>query len=125
MLPARRRQFLGKIAEDLDRALTRQAGTGAPGRAESRPVASGANWSVDDVICTSGPADRPFEEQHDGVSIAVVVAGTFQYRSPLGSDMLTPGSLLLGNPGQCFECGHEHAIGDRCIAFRYAPELFA
>jgi AraC-like DNA-binding protein len=76
------------------------------------------------VICTSGPHDRPFEEQHDGVSIAVVVAGSFQYRSPLGMDMLTPGSLLLGNPGQCFECGHEHAAGDRCIAFRYAPGFF-
>lgn len=124
MLPVRRRQFLGKIAEDLDRALARQAGTGARGHAQARPIASGANWSVDDVICTSGPADRPFEEQHNGVSIAVVVAGTFQYRSPLGGDMLTPGSLLLGNPGQCFECGHEHAAGDRCIAFRYTPELF-
>lgn len=117
--------FLGKVAHDLRGALARQAGTGSPGRAHEKRIAAGEQWSVSDVICTSGPQDRPFEEQHDGVSIAVVVAGTFQYRSPLGSDMLTPGSLLLGNPGQCFECGHEHAIGDRCVAFRYAPELFA
>jgi len=125
MLRGARGNFLGKVADDLQRALARQAGSGSPGRAQERRIAAGAQWSVSDVICTSGPEDRPFEEQHDGVSIAIVVAGTFQYRSTLGSDMLTPGSLLLGNPGQCFECGHEHATGDRCIAFRYAPELFA
>ena len=124
MVRATRGEFLGKIAVDLERALRRQAGSGASGHAEGRRIARGEGWSVSDVICTSGPNDRPFEEQHDGASIAVVVAGTFQYRSPLGSSVLTPGSLLLGHPGQCFECGHEHAAGDRCIAFRYAPHFF-
>ncbi len=38
--------------------------------------------------------------------------------------MMTPGSLLLGNAGQAFECGHEHATGDRCVSFSYAPEVF-
>jgi len=79
---------------------------------------------VGDVICTSGPFDRPFEEQHSGVSVAAVIAGTFQYRSANGLEMMTPGSLLLGNPGDCFECGHEHAAGDRCVAFRYEPAFF-
>jgi AraC-like DNA-binding protein len=37
---------------------------------------------------------------------------------------MTPGSLLLGNPGQYFECGHEHAPGDHCIAFHFDPEYF-
>ena len=37
---------------------------------------------------------------------------------------MTPGSLLLGNAGQCFECGHEHGIGDRCLSFSYAPDYF-
>jgi AraC-like DNA-binding protein len=31
---------------------------------------------------------------------------------------------MLGNAGQCFECGHEHAIGDRCLAFWFTPEFF-
>ena len=124
MLRPTRGQFLGKIAADLDRALRRQAGSGAAGRTEERRIVSGEGWSVSDVICTSGPADRPFEEEHEGVSIAVVVAGTFQHRSPLGRSMLTPGALLLGTPGQCFECGHEHAAGDRCIAFRYSTPFF-
>lgn len=37
---------------------------------------------------------------------------------------MTPGSLLLGNPGQYFECGHEYGTGDRCLSFRYAPSYF-
>jgi AraC-like DNA-binding protein len=54
----------------------------------------------------------------------VVVGGTFQYRSARGYHLMTPGSFLLGNAAECFECGHDHAAGDRCIAFRYAPEFF-
>ncbi len=104
--------------------MARQAADGAPGRTAGRRVAAGDGWSVDDVLCTFGPADRPFEEQHAAVSIGIVVAGTFQYRSALGRDLLTPGSFLLGHSGECFECGHEHATGDRCIAFKYAPDAF-
>ena len=115
---------MAKIAADLDRALARRALHGVAGRTTGRVLARGDGWSVEDVICTSGPTDRPFEEQHTQVSIAIVVAGSFQYRSTTGRALMTPGSLLLGNPGHCFECGHEHGAGDRCIAFRYAPEYF-
>jgi AraC family transcriptional regulator len=76
------------------------------------------------VVCTSGPQDRPFDERHAHYTIAIVVAGSFQYRSPLGSGLMTPGSLMLGNAGQCYECGHEHGEGDRCVSFWYAPEYF-
>jgi AraC family transcriptional regulator len=31
---------------------------------------------------------------------------------------------LLGNEGCCFECGHEHATGDRCLAFHFAPRYW-
>jgi AraC-like DNA-binding protein len=37
---------------------------------------------------------------------------------------MTPGSLLLGNAGQSFEVGHEHAAGDRCLSFQFTPEYF-
>src|ERR687885_1403814 len=89
---------------------------------DSRPLASGPGWSVSDVICTASPADRPFEEQHEAVCIAAVVEGTFQYRSTQGAGVLAPGAILLGNYGDCFECGHEHAAGDRCVAFHFAPD---
>jgi AraC-like DNA-binding protein len=53
-----------------------------------------------------------------------VVSGTFEYRSESSRGLMTPGSILLGNAGRSFECAHEHAAGDRCLSFGYAPEYF-
>ncbi|MFT3761132.1 MAG: AraC family transcriptional regulator [Pseudoxanthomonas sp.] len=90
----------------------------------SRDLAAGPGWRVSDVICNAGPRDRPFEERHDGYGIAIVGEGSFRYRTGVGRALLGPGALLLGNHDQCFECGHEHAAGDRCLAFHYSPETF-
>jgi AraC family transcriptional regulator len=87
-------------------------------------LASGPGWRVEDVICSAGPHDRPFEEQHDLVCVAAVTRGTFQYRTPDGRATLAPGALMLGNPGACFECGHEHGVGDRCLSFHFDPVFF-
>ena len=57
------------------------------------------------------------------MAIGAVMEGTFQYRTTTGAALLAPGSLLLGNHGASFECGHEHGTGDRCLAFCFAPEL--
>ena len=59
-------------------------------------------------------------------AIALVLAGSFQYRSGggLGRSVMTPGSMMLGNPGLAYECGHEHAEGDRCVVFWYEPDYF-
>jgi len=83
----------------------------------ARVLASGPGWLVHDVVCNAGPETRAFEEQHGAVAIATVSEGTFQYRSSLGSAVLTPGAIMLGAPGVCYECGHEHGVGDRCTAF--------
>ncbi|MGO9403430.1 MAG: helix-turn-helix transcriptional regulator [Terriglobales bacterium] len=119
---------MAKIAVELEQAVARRAAMGAAGgRPVGRVLAREEGWSVADLICTSGPQDRPFEEQHSQVSIAIVLAGTFQYRAADGGrrgELMTPGSLLLGNAGQCFECGHEHGTGDRCLSFSYAPDYF-
>ncbi len=88
----------------------------------SRLLASGAGWQVRDVVCEAGPGDRAYEERHETVCIAVVTAGTFQYRSSQGAAVMAPGSILLGNADACFECGHEHARGDRCLALHVQPE---
>jgi AraC-like DNA-binding protein len=53
-----------------------------------------------------------------------VVSGTFGYRAASGRALLHPGAVLLGNAGTCYECGHEHGRGDRCIAVQLAPALF-
>jgi AraC-like DNA-binding protein len=55
--------------------------------------------------------------------IAIVTSGTFTYRTTQGTAVLAPGTALLGNHGHCFECGHQHGIGDRCLSFRFTPEL--
>jgi AraC family transcriptional regulator len=119
---------LAKIAVAVSHALTERVLSGALGRTSGRVLACGEGWTVRDVVCTCGPQDRSFEEQHSQVSIAVVAAGTFQYRSAVrgrvNRELMTPGSLLLGSAGQYFECGHEHAAGDRCISFQYVPEYF-
>jgi AraC-like DNA-binding protein len=115
---------LAKIAVELERALARRAVTGEPGSAKARVLAEGDGWCVEDVLCTSGPQDRAFEEQHSAVAVAMVLAGSFEYRSEKRRELMVPGSLLLGNPSQSFECGHEHGSGDRCLSFKYDPEFF-
>jgi AraC family transcriptional regulator len=90
-----------------------------------RLIAGGEGWQVFDYVCHAGPQDRPFEERHDDVTIGAVLQGTFTYRTDTGRALMHPGSLVLGNHGACFECGHDHGTGDRCIVFRYAPAFFA
>ena len=115
---------MAEIAIALEQALSRRRQHGEPGRTLPRVITRGRGWTVADVVCTCGPSDRPYEERHAGYTIAVVLAGSFQYRSAMGDALLTPGSLMLGNQGQCFECGHQHGEGDRCVSFWYAPWYF-
>lgn len=89
--------------------------------ATTHTLASGPGWQVADVICTASAGDRPFEEAHQDFCIAAVTSGTFRYRAQQGAAMLAPGALLLGNSGTCFECGHEHGGGDRCLSFHFEP----
>jgi AraC-like DNA-binding protein len=89
-----------------------------------RPVARQTQWSLAEYVCSAGPHDRTFEERHDRVSIALVTSGTFRYRTDAGEGILYPGAFLLGNAGSCYECGHEHSHGDRCLALHVDPELF-
>lgn len=108
----------------LTAALARKRAQGARGGIAARPVMAARGLRVSDILCTSGPRDTPFEEAHSVTSIAIVLAGTFTYRSDHGRTLMTPGSLLVGSAGRCFTCGHEHAEGDRCLAFMFDDPLF-
>jgi AraC-like DNA-binding protein len=108
--------FLAKIAVEFERQPSTHL--------TARVLARGDGWRVSDVVCGAGPRDRPFEEQHSAACIAIVVEGSFQYQSSGGRELMTPGSLLLGNAGQYFHCGHEHGTGDRCVSFAYEPRYF-
>jgi AraC-like DNA-binding protein len=114
---------LGKIAVELGSGSTPFVVSDTPNQLVKRQLACGYGWSVSDVICHAGPNVRSAEEQHTGVCVAIVSAGSFQYESSAGRELMIPGSLLLGNPGQYFQCSHEHGVGDRCISFAYEPQF--
>jgi len=115
---------LAKVAIELEHALARRRRDGTPGRTVPHVIARGEGWTVADVLCTCGPQDCPYEERHTHDTIAIVCAGSFEYRSPVGGALMTSGSLMLGNHGHGFECGHRHGEGDRCVSFWYTPEYF-
>ncbi len=87
-------------------------------------LAKGPGWQVSEVTCTAGPGDPVVEEQHGAVCMAVVLDGTFNYRSSQGRAAMAPGAVLLGNPRDCFACGHEHGKGDRCLSFHFEPGYY-
>src|SRR5262249_23861024 len=122
-------EFLAKIAVALEHALAERRRNGSAGRMWAGVLAQGEGWRVADVLCTHGPQDRPFEEHNPHFAVAIVTAGSFQYRgsshdAAASGELMTPGSLLLGNAGRYFECGHEHGAGDRCLSFTYSPGDF-
>lgn len=84
-------------------------------------LAEGAGWRAVDVVCRCAPGGEAEEERHDEVLVAAVMRGEFVYRSERGRTLLSPGSLLLGEPGRCYRCSHPLPGGDRCLAFRCDP----
>lgn len=116
-------EFLAKIAVRLKEDHPRESAEATFRPPERRQLASGEGWTVSDVVCTSGPQDRAFEEQHSQMCVGIVISGTFQYRTSTGCELMLPGSLLLGNGGDCFTCGHEYGIGDHCISFSYTQQF--
>jgi AraC family transcriptional regulator len=90
-----------------------------------RVIVGGKDWRMSEFTCHAGPHVRPFEERHEDVAIAAVVAGSFTYSTDSGRALLNPGAILLGNSGACFECRHDHSTGDRCVSIQFSPEYFA
>lgn len=108
-------------AELVARAVACRKEDELPGGTTISTIFEGDGWRAMDIICSCNAADPAFEEQHDYVSVALLMAGTFSYRSLAGKAHLVPGSILLGSAATCFSCGHEHGEGDRCIAFQFSP----
>jgi len=126
-LPATWRKLLAlekSTPDPLAIALQRKSELGAPGAATGITLAEGDDWRVVDVVCTTGPCDRPFEEVHAWSSFSLVLSGTFVYRSDHGKSLMSPGALLVARSGQNFECSHQHGEGDRCLSFQFHPQLF-
>ena len=111
-------------SDALVTALAHKAKTGATGRVMGTTLALGEGWRATDYVCTCGPGDRTFQEEHAVSSVSLVLSGTFVCRSQHGESLLSAGSLFLGSVGQPYECSHHHGDGDRCLSFQFEPELF-
>jgi len=110
--------------DPLAAALARKAANGDRGQIADLPLASGDGWRVQDVVCTCGPHDHEAEELTSASSVALVLSGSFVVRNRHGTSLLSEGSYLLVDAGHCFACSHRHGEGDRCLSFRFEPELF-
>lgn len=110
--------------EIVARCLDRRRARGERGSATVGAIFQGDGWRLADILCSADASDATFEEQHDYVSIALVMAGAFSYRSSAGAGDLCSGSVLLGSPRTRFSCMHKHGAGDRCIAFQFSPERY-
>jgi AraC-like DNA-binding protein len=84
-------------------------------------VVQHASLSVVDYRCTAAPGEPPFTEVHGAHSIAYVRAGSFGYKSRGQSYELVAGSVLVGRPGDEYQCTHDHAHGDQCLSFQLDP----
>jgi AraC family transcriptional regulator len=79
--------------------------------------------SVVDYRCDAGPDDPSFVEQHAGYCVSYVRSGSFGYRTRGRSFELVAGSVLVGHPGDEFQCTHDHTRGDECLSFHFLPEV--
>jgi AraC family transcriptional regulator len=86
---------------------------------------SGRTGQLAEVCCDARRGDRPFAEDHDEWTVAVVRRGTFYYRSADTNQThaLRPGWLILGRTGATYECSHDRDGGDDCLALRISPEV--
>src|SRR2546423_9426010 len=112
------------IHDPLAAALARKAADGTRGEIADVPIASGEGWQVQDIVCTCGPRDHEAEEVTSASSVALVLSGSFVVRDRHGTSLLSEGSYLLVDAGHCFACSHRHGEGDRCLSFRFEPDLF-
>ena len=110
--------------DPLAAALARKRLSGARGSIAETTLAAGKGWRVQDIVCTCGPHDHEAEELTGASSVALILSGSFLVRDRHGTSLLSEGSYLLVSAGHCFACSHRHGEGDRCLSFRFEPELF-
>jgi AraC-like DNA-binding protein len=88
-----------------------------------RTIYQRGGLAVLDYRCDARLRERPMVERHGAFSLSYVRSGSFGYHIRGESFELVPGSILLGGPGDEYECTHEHVCGDECLSVQLAPEL--
>lgn len=88
----------------------------------SRRVLVDGEVSVSEICCDAGPSDPNVVEEHGAWSVSYVQRGSFGCRCGGFDREMVPGSVLIGRPGEGFECSHHHhGRGDTCLAVFLAP----
>ncbi|RQP25924.1 helix-turn-helix transcriptional regulator [Piscinibacter terrae] len=89
-----------------------------------RPMRRASGLRVLRCHCHAGVDERPVDEQHEAFSITLLERGTLGYRTTAGSAVLSPGWLMLGNPGEAYVCSHEHGdgTGDDCAVLSMSAQ---
>jgi hypothetical protein len=77
-------------------AVAQKRRDGFAGGAAARNIGSGRGWRAVEVLCTASSDDASFEERHGGVSLSLVLEGSFQYRSDRGQALMRRGALSFG-----------------------------
>jgi len=73
--------------------------------------------------CSAVRGDLPFVEVHGDYTLSYVRKGSFGYRVRGELHELVAGAVLVGHPGDEYLCTHDHADGDECLSFYFAPAL--
>jgi AraC family transcriptional regulator len=80
--------------------------------------------SVAEICCDAGPSDPAVVEEHRVWSVSYVQRGSFGCRCGGVDREMVPGSVLIGRPGEGFECSHHyHGHGDTCLAVLLTPAV--
>jgi AraC-like DNA-binding protein len=89
-----------------------------------RPMRRASGLHVLRCRCHAGVDERPVDEQHEAFSITLLERGTLSYRTKAGAAVLSPGWLMLGNPGEGYVCSHEHGdgTGDDCAVLSMSAQ---
>lgn len=88
-----------------------------------KTVLADASIAVFDCRCEVGAAADAGTEVHGASSVSFVRKGSFAYTSRGCRCELVAGSTLVGRAGDEYACTHDHACGDECLSFQFAPEL--
>lgn len=90
----------------------------------SRRMLVDGEVAVAEFRCDAGPSDPDVVEEHDAWSVSYVQRGSFGCRCGGLHREMVPGSVLVGRPGEGFECSHRHhGHGDTCLSVSVAPGL--
>lgn len=91
-----------------------------------RSLASRAGlYGAGEARCNSVPDRRALESSYAYPSIGVVVSGTFEYRSRIGTLIATPGTVLLGNAREEFAYRYRDTDGVRRSVIALRGDLLA